>query len=134
MLRNRLITLSSRIVSLITTGLFLGVASGVQASGSIGPPTPEPSCSPGVLVKCLPANSSFMAYMATLLRDNTILILTVASLLIVVSGVQYILAMGNSGDQAKAKQRIVGIVVGIIFFTLIQFTLTLIAADLRTSA
>lgn len=75
-----------------------------------------------------------MAYMATLLRDNTILILTVASLLIVVSGVQYILAMGNSGDQAKAKQRIVGIVVGIIFFTLIQFTLTLIAADLRTSA
>lgn len=113
----RLISLGSLIILLIPTAAKAGDGT---------------DCEPGVLVKCKPEDgTNFLVYVAAILRDNTILIITIASLLIVFSGVQYMLAMGNSSEQAKAKQRIIGIVGGIIFFTLVQFTLTLLANDLN---
>lgn len=68
----------------------------------------------------------FTCYMRTFLKGNTTIIVTAAVALVVFSGAQYMLAMGNSTNQSKAKTRILGVVTGIIFLTLIQFILNII--------
>lgn len=79
---------------------------------------PAPACTPGVLVKC--AGLPFNQYLAELLTEQMPLILFVAVLMVVGSGVQYMLS-GFSPEGAKqAKQRIVGILLGVAFLLLIQ--------------
>lgn len=68
----------------------------------------------------------FNCYLRVFLAGNSALIVTVAVIIVVFSGIQYMLALGNSGAQGKAKQRIVSVVTGVIFLTLIRFFLRII--------
>jgi hypothetical protein len=86
---------------------------------------------PGVLVKCIPDNAGFFTYIDLVLTQNRSYIIAGAVIIVVFSGLQYILALGNAAEQTKAKQRITGIVIGVIFFTLIRFILSLLAPGLN---
>ncbi len=68
----------------------------------------------------------FTCYLRVFLAGNSALIVTVAVIIVVFSGIQYMLALGNSGTQAKAKQRVVSVLTGVVFLTLIRFFLTII--------
>jgi hypothetical protein len=81
----------------------------------------------GVLVGCIIENATFLQYINQVLRENTGFIIAAAVILVVASGVQYMIALGSSGEQTKAKQRITSIVLGIIFFTLLRFIISLLA-------
>jgi hypothetical protein len=74
------------------------------------------------------ADTLLNCYLRVALRNNSALIVTVAVIIVVFSGIQYMLALGNSGNQAKAKQRIVAVITGVIFYTLITFFVTIIGA------
>ena len=65
----------------------------------------------------------FNCYLSVLIKSNSALIVAIAVILVVFSGVQYIFAFGNSSNQTAAKQRIISIVTGVIFWTLIIFFL-----------
>jgi hypothetical protein len=82
----------------------------------------------GVLISGQAKN--FSCYISLLLKQNMPYVILVAVVLVVISGVQYMLAMGNSSEQGKAKQRIVGTLIGIIFYTLISYILPLISGGL----
>jgi len=84
-----------------------------------------------VLAGCVASNATFLQYVNAILNQNTAYIITVAVIIIVASGIQYMLALGSAGEQGKAKQRIVSVIVGIIFFTLIRFVLSLIGNGLN---
>ncbi len=86
----------------------------------------------GVLVDCIPPNVSFFEYIGLVMKENTALLIAAAVILVVFSGVQYMLALGSTAGQGAAKQRIVGIVVGIIFFTLIRFILSILSPSLSS--
>jgi hypothetical protein len=75
------------------------------------------------------STSSFNCYLRAFLSGNSALIVTIAVIIVVFSGVQYMLALGNSGTQAKAKQRIVSVVTGVVFLTLIRFFIGLIGTS-----
>lgn len=98
--------------------------------------TPDPCTGgqPGVLIKCIYPNTDFFGYASAFLDQYQTAIITAAAVLIVASGVQYMLAMGKSDQQAKAKQRIVGVLVGIIFFTLIHAIIVLLNPAAQTIA
>ena len=85
----------------------------------------------GVLVDCVASGASFFYYIHRVIAQNTTLLIAAAIVLVVYSGVQYMLALGNSTGQGAAKQRIVGIIGGIIFFTLIRFVLSLLSPELN---
>jgi hypothetical protein len=72
----------------------------------------------------------FPCYLNLILTENMPYVILVAVLLVVVSGIQYMLAAGNAADQGKAKQRIVGTLIGIIFYTLIRYLIPLISGGL----
>jgi len=74
---------------------------------------------------------TFPCYLELLLKQNIPYVLLAAVILVVVSGIQYMLAQGNSSEQAKAKQRIVGIIGGIIFYFLIQYLIPLISGGIH---
>lgn len=85
----------------------------------------------GVLVDCIPPNTSFFGYLNLVMKNNTAILIAAAVILVVFSGVQYMLALGSTSGQTAAKQRIIGIVVGIIFFTLLRFTLSILSPSLN---
>jgi hypothetical protein len=87
----------------------------------------------GVLAKCIPKDATFFQYVSIVLRDNTPYIVAAAVVIVVFSGVQYAAAMGTTGEQSKAKERIIGVVIGIIFFTLIRFILTLLSPTIQVA-
>lgn len=80
----------------------------------------------GVLVNDISKANGFVSYIALVLKDNSWLILTAAATLVVASGVQYMLAVGNSSNQGKAKERIIGIVLGLIFYGAVMILLNFI--------
>ena len=85
----------------------------------------------GVLVNCIPNSGySFFQYINQVLGDNSAVIITAIIVLVVFNAIQYMLALGTPGEQTKAKERIVGIVVGIVFLTLIKFVLSILASGL----
>ncbi|CAN5194498.1 hypothetical protein BH11PAT4_BH11PAT4_5950 [soil metagenome] len=84
----------------------------------VGPPTPSEN-----------DDTSFNCYLRAFLSGNSALIVTVAVIIVVFSGIQYMLALGNSGTQAKAKQRIVSVVTGVVFLTLIRFFMGLLGTS-----
>ena len=96
--------------------------------------TSNPTCSvatrPGVLVSNACPTDNFFQYIAKVLNQNNGYIIAVAVIIVVFSGLQYMLAMGNSSSQGKAKERIIGVVIGIVFLTLIRFILTILADNL----
>lgn len=67
--------------------------------------------------------NTFTCYMKAFLKRNTTIMVTVAVLVVVFSGAQYMLAMGNATNQGKAKTRVIGVATGVVFLTLIQFIL-----------
>jgi len=85
---------------------------------------------PGVLVGTVCPTDNFFQYIAKVLNENNGYIIAIAVIIVVFSGVQYMLAMGNTSNQGKAKERIVGVVIGIIFLTLVRFLLTILADNL----
>ena len=84
----------------------------------------------GVLIECVTAaeNGNIMAYLYQVLRQNSPYIIAFAVILVIWSGIEYMLANGNSSAQATARKRIVEIVIGIIFYTLIFFVIRVIGA------
>lgn len=84
----------------------------------------------GVLVDCIPAGATFWTYLNLLLDQNGGLVIAAAVIYVVFSGVQYMLALGNTTNQVKAKTRIVSIVSGIILYTLIRFIIGLLAGGI----
>ena len=85
----------------------------------------------GVLIRCSIPNSVapnvFSCYVSSLLSQNMPYVLLIAVVLVVVSGVQYMMAMGAAAEQTKAKQRIVGLLSGVIFYVLIRYLVPLLA-------
>ena len=79
----------------------------------------------GVLVTC--NQPTLQYYLDAFLSENLTLIMFIALIMIVASGIQYMLS-GFSPEAAKlAKQRIIGILVGILFFLLIRLLLNQIS-------
>lgn len=72
------------------------------------------------------ADTPFNCYIRVFLNGNSALIITIATIIVVGSGIQYMLALGNSGNQGKAKQRIISVISGVIFLTLIRFFLRIL--------
>jgi hypothetical protein len=85
----------------------------------------------GVLVKGT-VSGGFGCYINAVLRDNMPYVILVAVILVVISGLQYMFAQGNPGEQGKAKQRIVGVLIGIIFYFLIAYLVPLISGQLTS--
>jgi len=114
--------------------LFLapGLAYADPPTTSVTPAT-SACAHPGVLIKCLDGvqgQGEFSKYIATLLKDNFPLLLFIAVVMIVASGIQYMLS-GFTPDGAKqAKQRISGILIGIIFLLLIRLLANLLTPNL----
>jgi hypothetical protein len=73
---------------------------------------------------------TFGCYISQLIDQNIPYVILAAVLLIVFSGVQYMLAQGAAAEQAKAKQRIWGVLGGVIFYFLIKLTVPLIAGGI----
>jgi hypothetical protein len=78
----------------------------------------------------------FSCYIAMFLRNNMIYVIILAIILIVTSGIQYMLAGGAPGEAGKpsaagkAKQRILGVLGGVVFYFLITYLLPLIMSGL----
>jgi hypothetical protein len=85
----------------------------------------------GVLISGRVTDGGLTCYVNTLLTENMPYILLIAIVLVAISGVQYMLAMGSSGEVAKARQRIAGIIGGVIFYFLITYIIRLIGGDFR---
>ena len=85
---------------------------------------------PGVLVDCTNPNDTFFQYLSKVLTQNNGYVIAIAVIIVVFSGVQYMLAFGNTSNQGKAKERIISVVIGIIFYTLIRFFLVILADGL----
>jgi len=86
----------------------------------------------GVLISCIKDTPSptFFDYLSAVLDQNSGYIVAAAVIIVVASGIQYMTAFGSSGEQTKAKQRIISVITGIIFFTLIRFAVSLFASGL----
>jgi hypothetical protein len=115
-----------------TAGLALVAAFSVVSVSYAASPTPSPSasaatknCSESVLAD--PSNpikvcsdTTITTYLVDVLERYRALILTVMTLYVVASGVQYMLSQGKADAQKAAKQRIMAMITGIIFFTLVN--------------
>lgn len=66
------------------------------------------------------SNTTITNYVSQILTEYRALILTIMTLYVAASGVQYMLSQGKADAQKAAKQRILAMVTGIIFFTLIN--------------
>ena len=83
------------------------------------------ACEPGVLTKCAPSGT-LASYAGDILTDNMGYIILIAIVLIVFSGLHYMLAVGQAGEQTKAKQRVTGILGGLAFYFLIEYIMKLL--------
>lgn len=86
---------------------------------------PAPTATPytGVLVKNVYPDSGFSGYVQAVLSENFPIIMLLALAMIVFSGVQY-MASGFSPESSKqAKERIIGILAGLVFYLLISLIL-----------
>ena len=70
---------------------------------------------------------SFSVYLAALLNSLVPYVLLIAIIAIVFSGLQYMLASAGAGDTKAAKQRVLGIISGVIFYFLIRLILNQLA-------
>lgn len=76
---------------------------------------------PGVLVDCIDPDWDFKQYLDHILKADMKYILLVAIIMIVFSGIQYMLSGTGSPDlQKKAKERIFTILLGVAFLLLAQ--------------
>jgi hypothetical protein len=83
----------------------------------------------GVLIKGrIKDGEGFACYVSVLLKDNMPYVLVIAILIIVASGIQYMFTGGAGAKQAK--ERIVGVLGGFIFYLLLRYILPLIATGL----
>lgn len=75
------------------------------------------------------ADGKFNCYLISFIDKLMPVVYIVAVLMVIVSGVQYMLA-GESADNAKkAKGRIAGIIAGIIFYTLMRAILRFVSGS-----
>lgn len=94
--------------------------------------TPTPSCDPGVLTSQVCPGESFSQYINRFLSENLDTILFIAMVMIAYSGVQY-MSSGFSADAQKiAKQRIMGIIGGVIFYLLLTAIVSMVTANLAS--
>lgn len=82
----------------------------------------------GVLV-CDP-NKGYDNYIKDLLSNMMPVVFTLALALVVYSGIQYMMGGLSPDNSKKAKQRIIGSLIGIIFYLLIRFFANLISPDI----
>jgi len=75
-------------------------------------------CIPAILTRC--AQSNAQGLITHLIGDNMGFILTFALIMIIFSGVQYMYSGISPDAQKGAKNRIIGIVTGIVILYLIQ--------------
>jgi hypothetical protein len=127
------LTLSIAASPLSTLAYYYGKnAAGTCEMKGTPPTTPIPpfvSQPRGVLVSCEQPN--FWSYINAIMAENFPIIMFIALAMIVFSGVQY-MNSGFSPDGAKAaKQRIGGILAGVVFYILLQMILNQITPDLR---
>lgn len=80
---------------------------------------------PGVLTDCEPSGT-LAQYAKNVLEDNMGYIVLIAIVLIVFSGLHYMLSVGQAGEQTKAKQRITGILGGLAFYFIIEYIMKLL--------
>lgn len=104
-----------------------GATSDTKPAGKIQPPI---ECR-GVLVKTCPTNLSFGQYLELLLKELIPLILFLAMIMIAWAGVQYMLSGFKPENATKAKQRIVGIVVGAVFLMSIGVIINWVSPDIK---
>jgi len=75
-------------------------------------------------------NVPFKVYISALLDSLVPWIFTLAIVMIVFSGVQYMASSVGGGDTKAAKQRIIGSIIGVAFYFLIRLVLNQIAPDI----
>ena len=95
------------------------------------PTAPIESCPPphGVLTNC--PQPTFGLYIRAVLKDDMGYIITAALLMIIASGVQYMLSgIGSADGQKQARQRILGIISGVVLLILIDLILNQLATGL----
>jgi hypothetical protein len=91
---------------------------------------PSPAL-PGVLTKC--TQTSFSDYLDAIMNEVLPFILFIALIMIVASGVQYMTSGFSPEAQKLAKQRIVGVLSGVIFLFLLQFVLSQLSGSISGS-
>lgn len=86
----------------------------------------EPPChhGAGVLTHCTQQNLS--DYLAAFFSDSLPYVLTICIVMVTASGVQYMLSGFSPDGNKKAKQRILGILGGLIFYFFITYLVSLI--------
>ncbi len=92
-------------------------------------PEPDPNGVDGVLTQKV-VSGGIACYLSTVLTDNMPYVIIIAIILVVWSGIEYMLAQGSLAAQTKAKQRIVGVLGGLMFYLLIRFLIPLIAGGI----
>ncbi len=82
------------------------------------------------VINAINGSSTFGCYISLVFIQNMSYVMILATMLIIVSGIQYMLSGGSPGELAKAKERVIAIVGGIILFFLIRFLVPIIATGL----
>jgi len=110
----------------------LATAAFVTSAGAALADIKEGNCSPrGVLTNC--PQTTFGDYIRAVLKDDMGYIVTAALLMIIYSGVEYMLSgIGSPDGQKKAKQRILGILSGVALLLLIDLILNQLAPNLTS--
>jgi hypothetical protein len=95
-------------------------------------PTTQEACpkiagTTGVLTKTQ-IGGGLNCYIAAALSENMPYIILFAIILIVWSGIEYMLSGTGITQAAKAKERLIGIISGLIFYFLIWFLLSLLTS------
>jgi small-conductance mechanosensitive channel len=85
----------------------------------------------GVLVNGCVQKLGFIEYLTALLTQVMPLVFFIALIMIIWSGVQYMLSGFNPGQAGKAKERIVGILFGVAFFLVVGLLINQLAPDLQ---
>lgn len=85
----------------------------------------EDTSNPGVLTQGQ-VSGGLNCYLSYLLKENMPYVMFIALVLIVWSGIEYMLAGAGWAQQAKAKERIIGIITGIVCYFLITYFVSLL--------
>lgn len=125
MMKYRSHNLLSRLAPAIQTYTVLWLVQPAAAFAANGCATNTPA---GVLVAH--KQTTFGCYLNSILGDNMPYVILVAVVLVIASGIQYMIAQGVPGEQAKARTRILGILGGIVFYFLIRYLAPLITGGL----
>jgi len=128
-MRNLKITFLS-FLTLFSLGLTFAPVPVYADEGGSTPPTCVEGPNTGVLVKKTFSSGGYRCYLYALLSQNMPLVILVAVVLVVYSGVEYMSAMGNATQQGKAKTRILAILGGVVFYFLIEYITRLLANNL----